>query len=319
MDRVYIGIDLGGTKIFVAAITSEGEILQREMILTLAERPWQEVADDMVNGVREVLSKINSGIENVGGVGIGCPGAISKDKKVVREVANLKWSFVPLVEYISTELGVPVKLENDGNLGALGVNRFGEGNNADVLIGIFVGTGIGGGLVINGKVYDGVDGSAGEVGHMVVQLDGPLCGCGARGCWEAVAARLALYRAMEEYCKSPAGQVKAAQNYLRAENKAKALIEGCEMGDEGVIKIVHEAGRVLGIGVASLLNLFNPDVIALGGGVIEDLSPWIMPPLMKSAEETAMTAAFKCVKIVETKLQNNAILLGGAALVMPED
>lgn len=151
---------------------------------------------------------------------------------------------------------------------------------------------------------------------MIVQIDGPKCGCGTNGCWEAVAARLALYRSMDAYVSGHGKNTRAGKEYSKAKNKAQALINGCKMEDPGVLNIVHESGRVLGIGIATLINLFNPDMIAIGGGVVEDLSHWIMPSLLKAVKKTAMKAPFKEVKIVETKLGNNAILLGGAALVM---
>ena len=176
--------------------------------------------------------------------------------------------------------------------------------------------GIGSAIIINKELYIGYNGTAGELGHMLIDINGYKCGCGIRGCWEAHVSRIAIYRKIDEYIENGGNNSEVGKFFRSTDNKGRAVIEGYKMGLDIVREAVDESSRFLGIGMGSIMSMFNPEMIVLGGGVIDDLGEFMMPVIKETAVEYAISGSTENVKIIRTKLGSDACMIGAAALVM---
>lgn len=314
----YIGVDLGGTKILTGVVDSKGKIIKKMMVMTHRNRTWKKIGDEIIESIKEVTKSCELKLSEIKRIGIGIPGALDRQRLNVLIAPNLHWKNVPFSDYIYSRINIPVKLENDVNLSTLGVSYFGEGKNVSSLIGIFVGTGIGAGIIIDGKLFIGNNGTAGEFGHMKIQIGGYGCGCGSVGCWETRASRIAIYRKIDEYLKNKGKNNEVGKLFSKAKNKGKAVIEGYKIRMNIVVDAVDETSRFLGIGLGNIMSIFNPEMIALGGGVIDDLSEFMMPVIKEYAEKYAIYGSFEGTKIIHTSLGGDAGMLGAAALAMSD-
>jgi glucokinase len=304
---------MGGTKILAAAINSKG-------ILARVKRPTDS-GSTPAKYVRSLAAIIKDAVEeagisdnNVKAVCLGVPGSIDPFTGRIGLAPNLGLKNFNIKERLQKLVPYPVLIENDVNLGALGIKNFGLGKNAKDMFVMFIGTGIGGALFFDEKIYRGINYVAGEIGHFVVQKDGPVCGCGNRGCFEAVASRTAVTRNI-------LGDIKAKKRsiiseYVQPGNKikSKALAAAVKANDKVVVQRISEAADTIGIVLASITNLLNFDLIILGGGVIEALEGFMMPKIQESFKSHALKAAAKGVKIKAAKLGDDAALWGGVAL-----
>jgi len=258
-------------------------------------------------------------LKQVRGVGIGAPGSIDSENGRVMFAGNLGWKDVALKKELEKQLQIPVFLHNDCNVCTLGVYEVELEAKPRNMVGIFLGTGIGGGLVIEGKLYQGFNRTAGEVGHMVLEVNGPKCTCGNRGCWEAFASRSALFRQVQDAVKD--GQKTVLTDMLGSDLKdlrSGDLRKAIKQGDKLVEHIVEEAARYTGIAVANLINVINPEVIVLGGGLMDALENEMMPMVIETAREHAFPGTDKGVKILPSKLGDDAGITGGAVLARRE-
>jgi glucokinase len=225
------------------------------------------------------------------------------------------WKDVALKKELEKALEVPVWVENDCNISALGV-YFGELKaKPRSMMGVFVGTGIGGGLIFNGELFSGHGHTAGEVGHMVLEVNGPKCGCGNKGCFEALASRTAIFQRIKAGVKD--GEKTMLTEMLGddlSDLRSGDLRKAMRRGDKFVDRIVEEASEYIGIATANLINLLNPEVVVLGGGVIEALADEMMGVIVETAKDYAMPGSMKGVEIVASKLGDNAGITGGAVL-----
>ena len=311
-----IGVDLGGTKILVAGMDADHRILARTKIPTGAEDGPEAVIDRIAAGVEAIVDEMDVPPDSVAGIGIGAPGPLDPETGIVTFAPNLKWHHVPLKEMLESRLSIPTFVENDVNLGVLGEHLLGAGRGVKDMVGVFVGTGIGGGVILNGKLYRGFNRSAGEVGHMVIRVGGPRCGCGNRGCWEALASRTAIVRSIRKALqkgKKSVLQEKAAKN--SAPIKSGVLGWALRQGDALVEKEMKREAKYLGIGVANLINLFSPQKVVLGGGVVSAMEHWLMDPVRRHARRHALEHAMLGVEIVPAALGDDAGILGCAVLV----
>ena len=229
------------------------------------------------------------------------------------------WKDVPLKKDLEKQLGVPVFVENDGNICALGVHVVELKAKPKSLIGIFVGTGIGGGLIINGDLYSGFNHTAGEIGHMVLDINGPKCGCGNKGCFEALASRTAIFQQIKAGVKD--GEKTMLTEMLGddlADLRSGDLRKAIRRGDKFVDKVIEGAAEYIGIGIANLVNILSPEVVVLGGGVIEALADEMMSVIVETAQDYAMPGTMKGVEIIASKLGDNAGITGGAVLARRE-
>ena len=314
-----VGVDLGGTKILAGVFASSLKCIGRSKMSTKAERGPEAVMERVAHCVQNVVDECDLNPKQIRGIGIGAPGSVDSENGRVMFAGNLGWKDVPLKRELEEHLGIPVFLQNDGNICALGVQEVELEGKPRNLVGIFLGTGIGGGLILDGKLFSGFNRTAGEVGHMVLEVSGPKCTCGNRGCWEALSSRTALFRQVQQAVKEGQKTVLTAMlgedlKDLRSGDLRKAI----RQGDKFVQHIVEEAAKYTGIAVANLINVVNPEVVVLGGGLMDALEDEMMAIIIETAREHAFPGADKGVKILASKLGDDAGITGAAVLARRE-
>lgn len=309
-DRLIIGIDLGGTNIKGALLDTRGNIIVKDQAATLANTGPEAVAGRISKMISGLEAAAGSQGQNPLGIGIGVPGQPDPRRGTVVFAPNLHWRNVPLVEYLRRTTALPVFLENDANVAALGEQWRGAGQGAVNMVMITIGTGIGGGLILNGRLYSGSSGSAGEIGHTIVDPNGPVCSCGRRGCLETLTSATAMVRMAKEAIDR--GEV---TDLAKPENlEARDIILSAQAGDQTAAQIVKTAAYYLGLGLGNAINMFNPDTIVIGGGVSK-AGDILFAPLRENARASALEAAAEAVRIVPAELGNDAGCIGAAALV----
>ncbi|MFC1477337.1 ROK family protein [candidate division KSB1 bacterium] len=312
---VYGSIDIGGTKVRMGLVASNGQVVFRKMFLTPVKKQWQQVLDSIVVNFNDMLKETGIPYKAMPGIGIGCPGTFDLNREIIGFAPNLHWRDIPIKKFLSEKFPVPVWLENDVNVSTLGVARFGEGRSVDSLVGIFIGTGIGGGIILNKTLFIGNTGGAGEIGHMVVRQDGPQCQCGNNGCLEAITSTRAIYeRIKRSYLKHYKG-TETLENYLSNANTSLAVKFAYNSGEPNAVRLVDKALYSLGQGIVNIINVLNPQMVVLGGGLVQTLGNVIVTKAVKAVKELAMPGTFESVEIVASSLGDDAPIVGGAALV----
>ena len=313
MSAFSIGVDLGGTNLRAAAVTSDGELLEEFRISTDIAAGRDKVAADIVAGIQEVREGHRG--DKLIGVGVGVPGLILMDKGIITTAPNLPgWEQFPLRDALESKLGCPVLLENDANAAALGEVWIGAGQNVDDLVLLTLGTGIGGGIISEGKVLHGYLGMAGELGHITVEPhDGFLCGCGNHGCLEAQASATAIARMAEEAVA--AGRSPALAELKKSRGRLGAILveEAVLAGDAEARRIYERMGEALGRGLAALVNIFNFPLYLLAGGVV---AGWDLfaPAMLAEVKKRSITYRQSDTRIERAKLGNRSGLFGAAYL-----
>lgn len=315
MERPVLGIDLGGTKIDVAVVDASNGIIGRARAKTEAWRGQEGVFERIVRIAGEALQEAALKPADLSAVGIGSPGPLDPDTGYIIETGNLKFKNFPLGPRLGASFGCPVTLDNDVNAGTYGEFKAGAAQGAQHVLGMFIGTGIGGGLVIDGALYHGFSKNAGEVGHMVIMADGPKCGCGRRGCLEALASRTAIAREARKSVKR--GQKTALTELVGkeiAEVTSGVLRDALKADDKLTKKLVRRAAKYIGIGVGSLVNVLGPQVVVLGGGLIEAVGKEVLEIIDHYARRTAFDFSIKDVSITPAQLGDDAGVIGAAIL-----
>jgi glucokinase len=311
----FVGVDLGGTKILAGAFTPALKNVGKVKLSTKSDRGVEAVLDRVARCVRDVVDECDLDLKQCRGVGIGAPGSVNFEEGRMIFAPNLDWRDIPMKKELEKRLDVPVFLDNDCNVCTLGVHEREFGGKPRHLIGVFVGTGIGGGIILDGKLFYGANHTAGEIGHMVVKAGGEKCGCGNRGCLEAVASRTAIVNRIQSAIKE--GQKTVLTEVLGekfSSVKSGVLRKAIRHGDKLVREVVEEAAEYLGIGIGNLVNIFNPEMVVLGGGVIDALEDEMFSIVIKRAREQAMAGAAEGLKIVCSQLGNDAGIVGAAVL-----
>jgi glucokinase len=311
-----VGVDLGGTKILSGVFSHSLECIGTAKLSTKSQRGVDKVVERIARSAQDAVDEADLTFKQIAGVGIGAPGAVDFDSGTVIFAPNLEgWTDVPLKKELEKILGVPVFVENDCNVSALGVYVTELKSKPRSMVGIFVGTGIGGGLVVDGELYSGFGHTAGEIGHMVLEVSGPKCGCGNKGCFEALASRTAIFQQIKSGIKD--GQKTLLTEMLGddlADLRSGDLRKAIRKGDKFVDRIIEGAAEYIGIATANLVNVLNPEVVVLGGGVMEALSDEMMSVIIETAKDYAMPGALKGVEIIASKLGDNAGITGAAVL-----
>jgi glucokinase len=271
-----IGIDLGGTKILAAVIAGDNTILGRAKVPTPAHEGSAAILQAMVICVDSALADSRLQRTAIAGVGVGSPGPLDPAAGVILFSANLNVRDFPLGPDLARVLGCPVLVENDVRVGGYGEYRLGAGRGYSSLIAAFVGTGIGGCIVHAGQIVKGATGNAGEIGHIVVRSGGARCGCGGRGCLEAMASRTAINRRINKAIRKGIPTVLRERIARKGRLKSGDLAEAVDSGDQVAVRSVTRAAHYLGLGLGSLINAFGPEIVIIGGGVTEALgNSWI--------------------------------------------
>jgi glucokinase len=317
--RSVLAIDLGGTKIIAAAVLSTGEIISRKYSLTLADEGPRPVINRLSSAVAETMAQARLKTSDIAGIGIAAAGIIDTKEGIVTTSPNLSgWRDVPLRDIIAERLGLTTYLINDASAAALGEHRFGAGRGVDNLIYLTVSTGIGGGIIIDGELYLGADGCAGEIGHMIIETHGPQCNCGKFGCLEALASGSAMteesVRRLNQGEKSSI--IRLVDGRLESIT-AETVSLAARKGDSLACDIVARAATYLGIGLANLVNIFNPELIVIGGGVSK-MGNMLLAPARKAVRELAFKLPARTARIVRARLGSNAGIIGAAVYVFEQ-
>ncbi len=315
----FIGVDLGGTKILAGVFNAQLKCLGKVKMSTKPERGPDGVLERVARCVQEVVDECDLKFDSIKAVGIGAPGAVDPVEGRMLFAPNLKWEDVPLKKTLEKLVGLPVFAENDCNACALGVYETELDPRPRSMVGIFLGTGIGGGIVLDGKPYSGFNRTAGEIGHMILDVNGPKCGCGNKGCFEALASRTALFRKIQTAVKE--GQKTVLTDMLGPEltdMRSGDLRKALRRGDKFVEKIVEEAAEYTGIAVANVINLLNPEVVVLGGGVMDQLADEMLSIIVETAKDYALPGTMKGIEIIASKLGDDAGITGAAVLAKRE-
>jgi glucokinase len=311
VDALYAAVDLGGTNLRAVAATLDGEIRGDDRRPSRAEEGLEACLGSIDASIGQACSEAGIDVSQLGGLGIATPGWVDVVEGVVPAAPQLPgWRNVPLVRIMKERLGIPlVVLENDASAAALGENVFGAGQGVRHLVYITVSTGIGGGIVIDGKLYGGARGSAGEIGHTVIDPAGPLCGCGNYGCLEALASGTAIARRAEAVAGRGDSEVLARIKDRDGRITAEDVAEAAEAGDGAAAQIYAETGRFIGVALANLVNLLSPELILLGGGVTGS-SKWWLPQAEDTMQALALGEPLSHVRLAMAGLGDNVGVMG---------
>ncbi len=270
MSNYSIGIDLGGTKILTAVIDkNNGEVISFVKKKTKKDKGIEKIVNKIINSIYEVLQSSKKTINEINTIGIGAAGQVDRENGIIINAPNLDCKNLNIKEILEKEFNKPVLLGNDVEIATIGEMYFGAGKNEKDFVCIFVGTGIGSGIVIDEKIRYGTTGTAGEIGHIIVDIGGRPCGCGGCGCLEAYASRLAIEKRIIGALKK--GRKSDIENYLVDDKpiKTSMIRKSLENKDELVTQIINEASEYLASGLASVINFYNPSLIILGGGLMD--------------------------------------------------
>jgi glucokinase len=310
-----LALDIGGTKLAAGVIAPTGEALGEEREATNPAASPAEILEALFELSETSIDRAGAKWRDLGAVGVSFGGPVDYPQGRTVTCHHLPgWEAVPLRDLVSERAGLPVVMDNDANAAALGEATFGAARGCEHVLYLTVSTGIGGGLVLGGRVYRGANSMAGEIGHTLVAPDGPECTCGRRGCLEAVAAGPGIARAAREALA--AGEPSALQDIPQREITAKHVAEAAA-SDALAARVMAQAGECLGLGIAGAVNLINPQIVVIGGGVAE-AGEVLLAPVRESVRQHAVAESVRDLRIVAGELRERGGLLGAAALALTE-
>lgn len=314
---LMVGVDLGGTSMRALVVDSSYQILGEDKRRTKAKDKPHKLIEEIADLVEEAVDKADAKWSAIRAVSVGAPGAVDPVRGIVRHAPNLGWKDVRLGAKLKKMLGVPVLVENDVNVGVAGEHALGAAQGAHDVVGIFVGTGIGGGIILGDALYVGSRGAAGEVGHMVLRVDGPPCGCGKRGCAEALASRTAMERdvraAVKQGHKSMVLEIMKEREHARMTSRIIQL--ALRKKDPVMRQVMERAQYYLGLLVAGVVNLLDPECVVIGGGIAERLQEDFVRPIRHTACKYFLQKRdAHLIRILPGLLGDNAGALGAVVL-----
>ena len=313
-DRCWLGFDLGGTKMLAVVTDEKFQPIARKRRKTRSEEDNSIGMGRVVNTIEKALEEAGVAKERLAGIGIGCPGMLDLEKGIVRDAGNLGWQNEPVQAQLEKAFGCPAVILNDVDAGVYGEYRFGSAKGAYSALGVFPGTGVGGGLIYEGKIFRGKNCSCLEVGHMQVMADGPRCSCGRQGCLEAVSSRLAIAAAAAQAVfRGQAPKLAELAGTDLANIRSGMLVEAIRKGDKVIEQIVKDAAGHLGTAIGGLVHALAPEVIVLGGGLVEAMPELYVEQVTAAAKKWVLPAYAKTYDIVAAKLGDDAVALGAAA------
>ena len=314
--RSFLGIDIGGTNIAVGVVKEDGSLVKTLSVPTGAGRATEALVKDMIDTSRAVVTEAGLTMSDISSVGIGVPGAVTPDG-IVLSAVNLGWKNVPLAKLVGEALQLPVYLGNDADCAALGEVLAGSGSEHNSALMITMGTGIGGGLIVNGKIFTGCTGCGTEPGHFTFVYGGEPCGCGNRGCFEAYASATALIRQTKRAMERDLGsKMWELVDHDMDKVNGKVPFDAAKMGDETALAVVAQYIDYLGMGIASIVNTFRPEVVIMGGGICNQ-GDYLMVPLNETIKKCCYASDLLPVpKAVRASLGNDAGIIGAGALQM---
>lgn len=311
---LYIGIDVGGTTAKAGVVDEAGQILYKSSCKTGIERDFEDIAADMAELCRHIVRESGHEMAEVAAVGVGIPGEQSPKTGLVAFCNNLGWVDVPLMQRLRDALGLPVYVDNDANVAALAESAFGASRDVKSSILITLGTGVGGGIVRDQRIHTGAHGVGGEIGHMVVVVDGEPCNCGHRGCWEKYASATAIIRMGRALMEEKPDCALARQMGGDAANlNAKAVLDLAKAGDADCVGIFETYVKYLCVGLANLINIYDPDMLVLGGGVAH-AGDFLLDAVRAALGDYVYCPALSWARVELARLGNDAGIIGAAML-----
>ncbi len=315
----WVGFDLGGTKMMAAVFDASFKPLTRKRKKTRGFEGEKAGQERIITTIQSALEEAGVEPAQLNGIGVGCPGPLDLDKGIMLDAPNLGWTNVPLKATLEKTFKCPAVIANDVDTGVYGESQFGAGKGARCIVGIFPGTGIGGGCVYDGRILRGRKSSCMEIGHIQVIPDGPRCGCGLRGCLEAVASRLAISaQAAQAAHRGQAPHLHAIIGTDLSDIRSGALAEAIREGDTIIESIVKDAARHIGIALAGIVHLLSPDCVVLGGGLVEAMPKLIVQTVTNTAKEHVLPSFRETFKVVAAELGDDATVMGAAAWARTE-
>ena len=310
-----LGIDLGGTNIASGVVDENFKIIGSAKVKTNAPRPAEEIVDDMVKSALEAVKQAGLTIDDIAVIGVGTPGSVVNDTGVVAYANNLGFYDVPLAEMLEKKLGKKVFVENDANAATYGEYIAGAGKGTKNFVAITLGTGVGGGIIIDGNIYSGTNFAGGELGHTVIQMDGEACTCGRNGCFEAYASATALIRQTKQaMIRFPKSKMWELCNNDIGNASGRTAFDAARAGDETALDVVSAYERYLSVGIANIVNTFQPDVFCVGGGISNEGEYLIKPVRDLVKGENYARNMSKNTEIKAATLGNDAGIIGAAFL-----
>ena len=312
--KYYVGIDLGGTNIVAGVINENFEIISKAQTKTNLPRPAREICEDMVSVTKGAIESAGLNIDDIESIGIGTPGIANSDSGVIEYSCNLGFENVEMEKMFRQKLNLPVYIENDANAAAYGEYVAGAAKGAKDAVCITLGTGVGGGIIIDGEIYSGFNYAGAEIGHMVIEVDGPQCSCGRKGCFEVFSSATGLVRMTKEAMDRNTDSImhKMAEEYGKV--SARLAFEAMRKGDKTAKEVVDKYIKYLAAGITNTINIFQPDILCIGGGVCNEGDPLLVPMKEIVDREVYTRNSPKNTEIVIAKLGNNAGLIGAAFL-----
>lgn len=310
-----LGIDLGGTNIVAGVVDDNYKIIATAQVKTDCPRPAEKIVADMAAVAKKAVENAGLELKEIDAMGVGTPGAIDPERGIVCYSNNLGFNNLPMAAMLKEKLGVDFYIENDANAAAYGEYIAGAGKGTDNFIAITLGTGVGGGVIVNGKIYSGSNYAGAELGHVVINLDGEICTCGRQGCWEAYASATALIRqtkqamirypssVMWELCEGDINNV-----------SGRTAFDGMRRGDDTAKRVVDRYTEYVAIGISNTINIFQPDILCVGGGISKEGSTLIDPIVAYVEGENYARHIAKKTEIKTAALGNDAGIIGAAFL-----
>lgn len=309
---MYIGIDLGGTNIAAGIVREDGKIVVQSSVPTLSQIPTDEIVKDMVFLSKQLIKDAELELNDIEAVGIGCPGTINFETGEVIYSNNIKMEHYMLAKEFQKYLNLPVKIDNDANCAAMG-EYIVSGNNVPIFMFITLGTGVGSGLILNGKVFRGFNGAASEAGHITLVSGGEPCTCGKRGCWETYASVTALIRqtkvAMEKNPESLMHEIAKAEGKI----SGRTSFDAAKQGDKAAQAVVKQYAQYVADGIVSVENVLQPDIISVGGGISRE-GEYLLQPVCEYAAANGFNKFMPKTKIVTAQSFNDAGIIGAAMI-----
>ena len=313
---IYAGVDVGGTNIKIGLVDIKGTIIADNYIKTDKTKDYKGILDDIVEDIRLLCKKAGIDYHDVTGIGMGVPGVVDSRTGTVSYSANLGWRDVPIVHGLEVASGIRAEAANDANCAAWGEYKFGASRSMDNVILVTLGTGVGSGIIIDGKLFDGVASAGGEAGHMIIVKDGKQCNCGLKGCWERYASATALIEQTQEAMDADPHSLmhEVVRKYGKISGRTAFI--AAERGDAAAKKVVENYIDYIATGLINLGNIFHPNAIIIGGGVSNEGEALIAPLEDKVSSGLRANEHNPTGRIIGATLGNKAVLIGAASLVM---
>lgn len=312
--KYYVGIDLGGTNIVAGVVDENYNIVAKASTKTNCPRPAKEIADDMAKMALQAVENAKLKIDDIEWIGVGTPGIANSSTGIIEYSNNLGFENTPMVKYIQETINKPVFIENDANAAAYGEFVAGAAKGANNAVCITLGTGVGGGIIVDGKIYAGSNFAGAEIGHTVIEVDGAQCSCGRKGCFEAYSSATGLIRMSKKAMAENPDSVMNKLAQERGKVNARTAFDAMREGDSVAKAVVDKYIKYLAAGITNAINIFQPDILCIGGGVCNEGDPLLLPVKALVKEEVYTRNSPKNTEIVIAKLGNDAGIIGAAFL-----